>query len=72
MNIHGESLNTFEQVESRYNSIKPMISKNHTKEQDIRPLGERRKKHERIKKLRDSCYALMDGYNYGDDVFKTW
>ena len=72
MDIHGEYLNTFEQVEARYNSIKPMISKNHTKEQDIRPLGERRKKHERIKKLSDSCYALMDGYNYGDDVFKTW
>ena len=49
-------------MEAKYNSTKPVISKNHTLEQDIRPIGERRYKWQRIKKLSDTCYAFLDGY----------
>ena len=67
-----EFLNNFKAVEAKYNSTKPLVSKNHTLEQDIRPVGERRYKWQRIKKLSDDCYALLDGYSFGDDVFKWW
>jgi hypothetical protein len=65
-------LNSFKEVGAKYNDTKPMVSKNHTLEQDIRPIGERRHKWQRIKKLSDNCYALLDGYSYGDDVFRSW
>ena len=39
-----EFLNNFKAVEAKYNSTKPLVSKNHTLEQDIRPVGERRYK----------------------------
>ena len=67
-----EFLNNFKAVEAKYNSIKPVVSKNHTLDQDIRPIGERRYKWQRIKKLSDNCYAFLDGYSYGDDVFRPW
>jgi hypothetical protein len=65
-------LNNFKEVAARYDDIKPVISKNHTWEQDIRPLSQRRYKWQRIKKLSDTCYAFLDGYSFGDDVFKWW
>ncbi len=50
-----------------------MISKNYTAEQDVRPIGQRRRKWERIKKVNDDCYLFVDSYGFGDDVFgRDW
>ena len=51
-------MNTFKEVENWYDSIKPMKSKHHTLEDDIRPIGDRRRKHERIVKVNDDKYVL--------------
>jgi len=61
--------NTFKQVEDHYNSIKVMVSKNHPREQDLRPIGPRRFKWERIEKLDDDTYAFWPGHTDGDDLF---
>jgi len=53
------TLNTFEAVARRYDTTKPLVSTTHPAEQDLRPLGSRRRKWERIKKINDGCYALM-------------
>jgi hypothetical protein len=63
-------LNNFNAVASHYAGIKPMISKVHTLEQDVRPLGDRKRKLERVKKFSDDCYAYYDG-NGGDNI-KFW
>ena len=65
-------LNTFKEVEFDYNSTKPVVSKYHTKEQDIRPLGNRRKKWERIVKVNDNCYALLSGFDRSDALRNMW
>ena len=62
-------MHTFDQVAEKYHSIKPVISKNYTAEQDVRPIGQRRRKWERIKKVSDDCYLFVDSYGFGDDVF---
>jgi len=62
---------TFADIERAYNCVKPVVSKNHPRSQDIRPYGDRRRKWERIKKFSDNCYAILDG-GYGDDVFKYY
>jgi hypothetical protein len=53
--------NTFDSVVKWYEATKPVISKNYTKEADMRPIGERRYAWRRIKKYDDNCYALLDG-----------
>jgi len=53
--------NTFDSVAEVYKATKPVISKNYTKEQDMRPISERRYAWRRIKKYDDNCYALLDG-----------
>ena len=63
-------LNNFSAVASHYTHVKPMISKVHTLEQDVRPLGDRKRKYERVKKFSDNCYAFYDG-NGGDNI-KFW
>lgn len=62
-------MHTFDQVAEKYHSTKPVVSKNHTVEQDVRPIGKRNRKWERIKKVSDDCYLFIDSYGYGDDVF---
>ena len=62
-------LNCFEQVEACYNNTKPIISKNQTLQHDIRPIGDRGRKHERIAKVSDTCYMLLNG-ELGDNM--TW
>ena len=52
---------TFEQVKSWYERTKPIISKNHIAADDVRPLGDRRYKWERIAKINDNKYAILDG-----------
>ena len=53
-------LNTFEQVEKHYNSIKPLVSKYHTRADDLRPIGRRDRKWEHIEKVNDNNYILHD------------
>ena len=57
---------SFAEVENIYNNTKPMRGKN--KGKDVRPIGDRRRDHERVKKISANCYALMNG-GYYDDVF---
>tara|TARA_Y100001938_G_scaffold59086_1_gene82614 strand:+ start:1182 stop:2210 length:1029 start_codon:yes stop_codon:yes gene_type:complete len=54
-------INSFAEVEERYNTTKPVISKKHTKEQDIRPYGYRSRKWERIEKISANCYIIWNG-----------
>lgn len=53
-------LNTFEQVEKHYNSIKPLVSKYHTRADNLRPIGRRDRKWEHIEKVNDNNYILHD------------
>ena len=53
--------NTFDQVAEWYNNTKPLSGKDN-KGLDIRPIGARRYKYERIKKYNEDTYALIDGY----------
>jgi len=61
-------LNSFDEVAETYAKTKPVVSKNHTVEQDVRPIGKRARKWERIIKVNDYCYALSCG-GYADPVF---
>lgn len=58
---YKQELNTFDQVAKRYADVKPIVSKNHSKEDDIRPICVRQRKWERIIKISDDCYILNDG-----------
>ena len=58
------NLDTFHRVEEMYNTTKPIVSKKHPLHHDIRPLGPRNRKWERIKKFSYNCYGLMDGGSY--------
>jgi hypothetical protein len=63
-------INSFAEAEQRYKQTKRIISKRHTVEQDVRPIGDRTRKWERIIKVNDNCYALSCG-GRADPVF-TW
>ena len=52
---------SFDQVVSWYERTKPLVSVHHTLADDVRPLGNRKRKWERIKKIDDNTYALLDG-----------
>lgn len=52
---------TFAEVKKWYEDTKPIVSKNHTLMDDIRPLGERRYKWERIVKINDNKFVIVDG-----------
>ena len=66
---YSARLSSFAEVEATYNDVKPMVSKNHTKEQDLRPIGDRARKWERVIKVNDQKYIL----NNGDvDVISFW
>lgn len=55
-------INSFDDVVAHYTETKPIISKLHTAEHDIRPIHERRYKHERIVKIDENTYGFSDGY----------
>lgn len=61
--------NTFYEIANLYDSIKPLVSKDHPKEQDLRPIGKRRMKWERIERINKHTYCLWAGYMDGDDIF---
>ena len=62
------NLGTFDQVADWYAKTKPVLSKKHTLAQDVRPIGKRSRKWERIIKVDDRTYALSCGGNV-DPVF---
>ena len=64
MGRYASHLSTFDNVKSRYERTKPVVSKTHTKEDDIRPLGDRRRKWERIEKINNNCYAILGSYGF--------
>lgn len=66
--MYINKLDTFAEVEAWYNKTKPLVSKHHTKEQDVRPIGQRSRKYERIIKINDNCYVFSHG-GYHDPVF---
>jgi hypothetical protein len=65
-------LNTFDKVVAYYESIKPLVSKHHTLADDLRPIGDRNRKWERIQKVNANCYILQDGWNGSDNIFSGW
>lgn len=64
------SINCFADAEARYNNTKPLVSKHHTLEQDVRPVGNRNRKWERVVRVDANTYALTNG-GPADPVF-TW
>ena len=68
MALTYSSFSSFDEVVAHYENIKPMGgSSNNGK--DIRPIGDRKRKYERIVKISDNCYALSDGFHFGDAHF---
>jgi len=61
-------MNSFKDVEYWYNNTKPINEREHGTTRDLRPIGRRSYKHERIIKLSDNCYALSDGYVYPEGM----
>jgi len=53
-------LNIFNDVAKRYSEIKPLVSKYHTLKDDIRPIADRRRKHQRIERVSSNKYILRD------------
>lgn len=63
-------INSFDIAARVYENIRPVVSKYHPKEQDVRPLGNRNAKHNRIIKVSDHCYALVDQGNKDDTLWQ--
>ena len=63
-------LMSFDKVAAAYDAIKPLRGKH--KNDNVRPIGDRARRWERIKKINNNCYVLTDGYYTGDDVFRGW
>lgn len=61
----------FDEVVSHYNNTTPMRGEA-SAGKDIRPIGDRARKYERIVKISRNCYALSDGYHMGDEHFSVW
>jgi hypothetical protein len=71
MALTYSNFTTFADVARWYETTTPLRGKDNVGK-DIRPIGDRKRKYERIVKVSDNCYALSDGWHYGDDVFKAW
>ena len=57
---------TFDQVAKWYNDTKPVVGSVRKREDDIRPIGKRSRVCERIMKVDENTYALLDGsWTYG-------
>ena len=68
----SQSIEDFAEMTERYNTTKPVVSKNHTKEDNIRPVGKRSRKHEHMIKVSAYKYMIYDGYTLGDPKFPNW
>jgi hypothetical protein len=65
------SFNTFDQVATAYAET-PVLRSDFGRQHDIRPVGARERRWERIVKLDDDTYALLDGYTFGDTAFAPY
>ena len=68
MALTYSSFGSFDEVVAHYENIKPMGGSTN-KGKDIRPMGDRKRKYERIVKISNNCYALSDGFHFGDAHF---
>ena len=64
-------IDTFRAAETAYKSITPIRGAQNA-DKDIRPLGARRRKHERIVKISRNCYALTCGWHPGEERWLGW
>tara|TARA_R110000765_G_scaffold153042_1_gene255910 strand:+ start:769 stop:1848 length:1080 start_codon:yes stop_codon:yes gene_type:complete len=62
---------TFDEVVTHYNNTTPLRGKDNAGK-DIRPIGDRKRKYERIVKISANCYALTCGWTFGDAVFPAY
>jgi hypothetical protein len=62
--MYKRFLSSFDDVVKWYDGIRPLTSKYHDLEDDIRPVGQRRRKGERIIKINKNCYAIDGGDNF--------
>lgn len=65
-------LSDFKAIENWYNRTPPVISRWHTEADDIRPISDRRRKHERFAKINRNCYALVGGYMEDGVGYSSW
>ena len=72
MALYFSDINNFESVVKRYEDTKVLVSCKHPRSHDVRPIGDRTRKWERIVKVSRNCYALSDGYHRGDPLFSFW
>jgi hypothetical protein len=56
------TLSTFSDVERHYNNTDVLVSKYHSRAEDVRPIDNRRRKWERIVKITDRKFELHDGW----------
>jgi len=68
MALTYSSFGSFDEVVAHYENTKPMGGITN-KGKDIRPIGDRNRKYERIVKISNNCYALSDGFHFGDAHF---
>jgi hypothetical protein len=68
MTLTYSSFESFDEVVAHYENVKPLRGKGNAGK-DIRPIGDRKRKNERIVKISDNCYALSEGYHFGDALF---
>ena len=68
MALTYSTFESFKEVEAHYNNTTPLRGEQNTGK-DIRPIGDRNRKWERIVKVSPNCYALSDGYHFGDEHF---
>jgi len=65
MSLNWTNFGSFAEVEAWYDKTKPIISSRFTRENDIRPIGDRRRFYERIIRVSPNCYALADWFTGG-------
>ena len=60
-----KAINSFADIETAYNLTLPLRGAKN-KDKDIRPIGDRKRKWERIVKVSKNCYALTNGWHPGE------
>ena len=65
-------LDSFDEVKAWYEKTPVLKSKQHSVEQDIRPIGKRSRKWERIIRVDPNTYVLSCGGNYDPVFYWGW
>lgn len=71
MALTFSNYSTFAEVVAHYNNIAPVRGRGNVGK-DIRPIGDRSRKYERIVKISANCYALTCGFTFGDSVYPDY